>query len=61
MRVTKDTPIVSFKFRQKREPFLRLRSEEPLEEDSLVIFGLETQTSKHAALNWATVNMCTTQ
>ncbi len=49
MRVTKDIPIVSFKFRQKQDPFLRLHSEEPLEGDSLVIFGLEMQTSKDAA------------
>lgn len=50
MRVTKNTPIVSFKFKPKQDPFLRLHSEEPLEGDSLVIFGLEMQTSKDVAL-----------
>lgn len=49
MRVAKDKPIVSFKFKHKWDPFLRLHSEEPLEGDSLVIFGLETQTSKDTA------------
>lgn len=48
MRATQDTPIVSFKFKQKREPFLRLYPEELLDGDSLVIFGLETETSKDA-------------
>lgn len=38
-----------FKFR-KKHLFLRLHSEEPLDGDSLVIFGLETHTSKDAAL-----------
>lgn len=49
MKVTKDTPIVSFIFRRERGPFLRLCSEEPLEGDSHVIFSLETETSKAAA------------
>lgn len=48
MRVTNDTPILSINFKQKQEASLRLHSEEPLEGDSLVIFGLETQTSKEA-------------
>lgn len=47
-RAHTDTPTASFKFRNKWDPFLGLNSNGPLEGDSLVIFGLEAQTSKDA-------------
>lgn len=49
IRLAKATPIVSLKSKHKWDSFLRLHSEEPSDGDGLVIFGLETQTSKDAA------------
>lgn len=58
MHTARDTPTFVLQL-QKRQAFLRLHSGEPLEGDSLVISGKETQTSKDAALNGATDSMCT--